>query len=202
MVGGDEELGDAFGSSSYETLDKIESYWDKLRRGRLVPQRFEVDPRGLAGALSHAFVLERVSEGSARFRISGFHLTDIAGTELRGVPISAIFTANAREELAEVIAAVFDDPSIVRLKIASPHALGKPPIKGCMLLLPLRSDVGEITRILGGIEMVSGFGVRPRKLEIVSQSRRGLTGYAREKAARSHQTPSNRPNLRLVVCNR
>ena len=32
-------------------LAKIEAYWTQIRRGRLVPARSEIDPRGLEGSL-------------------------------------------------------------------------------------------------------------------------------------------------------
>ena len=191
---------EAFESSSCGALDKIESYWGTVRRGRLVPQRIEIDPRGLNGVLAHAFVLERITQGLARFRISGSQLTEFAGTELRGVPISALFTADAHEELSDVVSAVFDDPSIVRLKVTSPAGFGRPALEGYMVLLPLRSDLGEISRVLGGFEMNGEFGRAQRRLAIDSQSRRGLTGFTGEDPI---PFPSNSKNRRpeLATCN-
>lgn len=168
----------AFESKSFAALGVIESYWDSVRKGRLVPNRFEVDPRGMSGALANAFILERISGGLARFRIAGSLITELAGSELRGVPISALFNGASRDELAEAIGAVFEDPSIVRLKVSSPAGIWRPSIEGHLVLLPLRSDLGDITRVLGGFEFSGDVGSAPRKLTIDAQSRRGLTGYA------------------------
>ncbi len=115
MTGIDENPGGtvvstAFESKSYASLKIIEGYWESVRKGRLVPNRFEVDPRGLSGALSNAFILERISGGLARFRIAGSLITETAGAELRGVPMSALFNGESRDELADAINAAFDDP--------------------------------------------------------------------------------------------
>ena len=202
-ISGGTVVSTAFESRSFAALGVIENYWDSVRKGRLVPNRFEVDPRGLSGALANAFVLERISGGLARFRIAGSLITEAAGSELRGVPISALFSAKSRDELADAINAVFEDPSIVRLKVSSPAGIGRPAIEGSLLLLPLRSDLGDITRILGGFEFDGDIGNAPRKLSIDAQARRGLTGFGgadvlsfsdpemerRRPAIRNYETP-------------
>ena len=233
MAGIDEFLGGsvvstAFESKSFASLKIIENYWESVRKGRLVPNRFEVDPRGLSGALSNAFILERISGGLARFRIAGSLITEAAGTELRGVPMSALFNGESRDELADAINAAFDDPSIIYLKVSSLASIGRPALEGNLVLLPLRSDLGDITRILGGFEFAGDVGSGPRKFNIDAQSRRGLTGYAgadvlqftedsreRRSPLRSIENPNlnalrakpnavangEGPKLRLVVCN-
>ena len=44
--------------------------------------------------------------------------------------------------------------------------------------MPLRSDLGDISRVLGGLSMNGPVGRVPRRLEINAQSRRSLVGYA------------------------
>ncbi len=234
MTGIDENPGGtvvstAFESKSYASLKIIESYWESVRKGRLVPNRFGVDPRGLSGALSNAFILERISGGLARFRIAGSLITEPAGAELRGVPMSALFNGESRDELADAINAAFDDPSIIRLKVSSAASIGRPAMDGNMILLPLRGDLGDIARILGGFEITGDLGSSPRKFRIDAQSRHGLTGYAgadvlqfsednreRRSPLKSIENPKHnamkarsnavanddRPKLSLVVCNR
>jgi hypothetical protein len=170
----------AFEENSTLALDKIETYWNSIRKGRLVPQRFEIDPHGLTGVLAHAFILERVSGGLARFRIAGSQLTELAGVELRGMPLSSLFTGDANDELSDAVSATFDDPALVRLKVCSPTGFGKPALNGHIVLLPLRSDLGDITRVLGGFEGQGELGHTPRKLSIENQSRQGLVGYSGE----------------------
>ena len=159
-----------------QSLLRIERYWGDVRGNRLVPSRAEIDPRGLAGSLSQAFVLERIAKGLARFRIAGSHVSDLMGLEVRGMPLSTVFLPEARLTLADALEAAFDDPSIIRFQLSAETGFGRPALTGHMVLLPLRSDLGEISRILGGIEMDGDLGRAPRRLRIEDQSRQGLTG--------------------------
>lgn len=201
-------------------INKIEQYWEKVRRKRVVPSRCDIDPRGLEGVLSHAFILERVSGGLARFRISGSHLNELTGLELRRMPISALFTPASRDAVTCALESVFDEPSMVRLTLRSPGGFGRTELKGHMTLLPLRSDLGDISRVLGGVSFEGRIGRTPRRLEIVEQSRKTLIGYSGEVAdpfaampaqpeisrplpAAPQKRPlrSERPHLRIVVSN-
>lgn len=166
------------GAQHDAALAKIEGYWTEVRRGRLVPSRSEIDPRGLSNVLGHAFILERVSTGLARVRIAGSHMTDILGLEARGLPLSAAFGAASRETLSDALEAVFDEPASVRFSLVSDAGFGRSELTGAMVLLPLRSDLGDITRVLGGLAMDGNIGRTPRRLEIIGQSRQTLIGYA------------------------
>lgn len=159
-------------------IDRVESYWNTIRGNRLVPSRCEIDPRGLDGVLGHAFILERITGGLARFRIAGSHLSDLTGLELRQMPISALFLPGSRDILSEALTAVFDEPAQVRMTISSPGSFGRDALTGELTLLPLRSDLGDVDRVLGGIVLDGRIGRTPRRMEILSQSRKSLTGYA------------------------
>lgn len=199
-------------------MDRIENYWNTVRGKRLVPSRCEIDPRGLDGVLRHAFILERISGGLARFRIAGSHLSDVSGLELRQMPLSVLFEPGSRELLSDALTAVFDDPSVVRMSIASPAGFGREALTGEVVLLPLRSDLGDIDRVLGGLVLDGSIGRTPRRIEITGQTRRSLTGFAgplHSEAERvpepptpaSRQTtpprrrPVSRGHLTLVVSN-
>ena len=47
---------------------------------------------------------------------------------------------------------------------------------GEMVVLPLRSDLGEVSPFLGGLSLEAEIGRTPRRLTIREQSRTGLTG--------------------------
>ena len=141
-----------------DPLRVTEAYWAALRQGKELPLRSAVDPRGLQTVLSHVFILERVAQGMARFRIAGSSLSGYAGVELRGLPISALFRLPARVELTEALEACFDRPAIVETKIdAHPIERGA-IIPGQMILLPMRCDQGQPTRALGALS----FDAKPR----------------------------------------
>lgn len=128
---------------------QLRAYWEGLRRGRDVPARSEIDPRGLESALEYAFILERVAPGMGRFRLSGMHLNDLMGMEVRGMPLTALFTPEGRKRIADATEAVFAGPAVAEIILTAEAGIGKPPMTARMLLLPMKSDMGDVTRILG-----------------------------------------------------
>jgi hypothetical protein len=69
-------------------IAELRAYWEALREGEMLPRRDRVDPRGIAGALEHSFLIERIAPGVARFRISGMVFNDLMGMDIRGMPMS------------------------------------------------------------------------------------------------------------------
>ncbi len=166
------------GAGVRPVLAQVEAYWEQVRGQRLVPNRVDIDPSGLEGNLKHLFILERIAKGLARFRIAGSHMTELMGLEVRGMPLSATFQPEARESLSGAVQSVFDDPAVVRLELNAEKGFGRAEIRGDMILMPLRSDLGEISRILGAVVMAGEIGRTPRRLGITGRFHRGLTGYA------------------------
>lgn len=162
----------------HPALIQVEGYWESLRGERLVPDRSEVDPRGLAGALEHAFVLERIAPGLARFRVAGMHLSDLMGLEVRGMPISAVFSPDSRPKLATALEATFQEPAQVRMQLRGEEGIGRTALGGELLILPLRSDGGDVTRALGCVVMDGKIGRQPRRLQITQMEHKTLVGYA------------------------
>ena len=165
-------------------MAQIESYWEGLRNGRIMPSRSEIDPRGIAGALDHAFILERVARGVARFRLAGMHLNDVMGMEVRGMPLTALILPESRDEMGEALATVFEEPAMVRLTLTSDSGLGRSPMDARMLLMPLRSDLGDVSRILGCFVAEGSVGRAPRRFSVTSQSRKSLIGFGNDGASR------------------
>ncbi len=152
----------------FPVINEVHAYWEALRNGRPLPLRSEIDPRGIERALENAFVLERIAPGMARFRLAGMHLNDLMGMEVRGMPLTAFFTPKAREDMTRVLEAVFSGPEIVELTLTAELGIGKPAIDGKLLILPLRSDLGDVTRALGCFATVGAVGRSPRRFDIVS----------------------------------
>ena len=147
-------------------LNQIEAYWDGLRDGRLLPARVEVDPRGISHALDHAFILERIAAGVARFRLAGSPLSDLMGMEVRGMPLSALIVAQERARIADAVEQVVRGPCIARLSLSAPAAAERGELHGALLLCPLLSDLGDVSRLLGALEISGSIGRQPRRLAI------------------------------------
>jgi len=134
-------------------LRVVEGYWASLREDGALPRRDQVHPRALSDVLPHVFILERVAPGVARFRVAGAQLMKLAGLDVRGVPISTFFHANGRKGLSTALEACFDGPAIVEATLIARSVKRGPEVRGHIILCPIMSDSGEVSRILGAVQM-------------------------------------------------
>lgn len=150
----------------YAPLAQIEGYWNALRGGRMLPLRSEIDPRGLKGVLEYCFVLERIAPGLARLRVAGSHLGDLMGMEVRGMPISSFLAGSARQEFGAMLEEVFETPATASILLSAETGFGRPPLNARMILLPVRSDLGDTSRVLGGLVTDGDIGRVPRRFGV------------------------------------
>ena len=211
----------------FQSISVVRAYWEALRAGRDVPYRSEIDPRGIETALEHTFVLERIAPRIARFRLAGVHLCDLMGMEVRGMPITAFFAPAARAEVEEVLARVFEGPETAELSLEGEVSQGRPHIEAKLLLLPMKSDLGDVSRALGCLVASGPVGRTPRRFQITAARVRSTrdaadlrpappsftapsrvtapvtAGFADSPApyspARPHGNRAERPYLRLVT---
>ncbi|WP_138464693.1 PAS domain-containing protein [Poseidonocella sp. HB161398] len=154
----------------HSALSQLEAYWHGLRNGRVVPNRSDVDPRGIDRALEFAFILERIAPGMARFRLAGMHLNDLMGMEVRGMPLTSFFVADARRQVSDALEHVFEEPSIARFTLLAERGIGKPQNEAQLLILPLKSDLGDVSRALGCLVYDGEIGRTPRRFSVTSMS--------------------------------
>lgn len=155
-------------------IQQAEAYWMALRSGTDIPFRSQIDPRGLDKVLEYAFILERVAPGIARFRLAGQHLCALVGMEVRGMPLTAMFTPAARGEISAALEHVFDTPAIAEVTLEGEKQSLRGACEARMILLPLKSDAGETTRILGVLIADGDFGRQPRRFDVTRTSLRDL----------------------------
>ena len=199
-----------------KNLPAFVAYWSSMRKGHAVPRRTDIDPRGIESLLENAFIAEKIAPGLARMRIAGTHLSDLMGMEVRGMPISAFIAPDQREKMSDILVELFDRPAIVKIDVRSPAGVGRRALKGTLLMLPLRSDLGDTTRALGCFLTDGLIGRTPRRFEIVGHSvetvgelptigasvktkpEPAFAEAAREFIPETPQHRSERPYLRLV----
>jgi hypothetical protein len=158
----------------FPALRDVEAYWNGLRNGRPVPARTDIDPRGMQSSLEFAFILERIAPGVARFRLAGMHLTDLMGMEVRGMPLTAMFVPESRAKISAAIEAVCDTPQITTLTLKGERGIGRGSLDAQLLLCPLKSDLGDVNRILGCLQSKGDIGRQPRRFESVETVSRPL----------------------------
>lgn len=199
-------------SEGYERdLAAFVAYWNSMRRGADVPLRTEIDPRGIEALLSNAFIAEKIAPGLARLRIAGAHLADIMGMEVRGMPLSALIDPADRDRLADALVDLFERPAQLRLDLTAQTGRGRgAKLTATMLVLPLRSDLGDVSRALGCLVTSGQITSAPQRFRIArcqvspietgTPARIARPGFAEEQTRLTAPArhASERPWLRLV----
>ena len=179
-------------------------YWTKMRQGGMVPRRADIDPRGIEPLLAEAFVAERIAPGLARLRIAGNHLTDLMGMEVRGMPLSSFILPEHRDGLADLLVDLFDAPALLDLELTSKGAGRGGALTGRMVLMPLRSDLGDVSRALGCLVTEGPLGREPHRFAITRSSVKPIAQAAAQQpgpevsADEAAPLAGERPYLRLV----
>ena len=181
-------------------LAAFEAYWASKASQGDIPRRSQIDPRGIEAFLSNAFVAERIAPGMARLRIAGMHLSDVMGMEVRAMPLSCLIAPADRDRFADALVEVFDRPAKLRVTLEAEGGLGRPALTGQMLLLPLRSDLGDISRGLGCLVTQGPIGRTPRRFRITGLELSPVLTQNGPASAPESGLPhrSERPYLRVV----
>ncbi|MGI3211059.1 PAS domain-containing protein [Roseovarius tibetensis] len=145
----------------------LHAHWGEARRGDDVPYRAHIDPRRIAPLLPNVFVAERIAPGVTRLRIAGMHLSELMGMEVRGMPLSSFIAPASREVFALHIVDLFDRPAVLRMDLQARSGPGQPRVRGTLVMLPLRSDLGDVSRALGCLVTTGPTGRTPCRFDIL-----------------------------------
>ena len=131
----------------FPALRTFGNYWNNLADGGVL-YRSDLDPREHSDALRSIVLMERISTGNARIRISGRYLCDVLQEDGRGLPYSLLFDGDSRSLALDILGQVFDTecPKTLWLGCAEGTWSGK------MTLYPLRDAYGVTNMVVAGIE--------------------------------------------------
>lgn len=147
----------------------VGAHWDSLRDGAVPPLRSQIRAAALGAHLDRVFLLQRIAPGHGRLRLSGGALNDILGMDLRGMPVSALFTGADRRDLAEALEDCWQRPSIVTITFQCNGS------RGHLTLWPMRSDLGDTSRALGCLSLDAATPAPLLRLHITRISHEPLT---------------------------
>ena len=85
------------------------AHWDERRGPRLAPERGDIDPGAIAGALGDTFIAAFNAPEQHPFRLAGTKLCALFGRELRGESFLRLWSARDRNRVAALAGAVADD---------------------------------------------------------------------------------------------
>ncbi len=149
-------------------FNNLFEHWSALREGGGVPNRCEIDPRVFPDALENTFIFERIAKGDFRARLAGMNLCDMMGMEVRGQSAASFMLSGERGRLQQVLEQILVRPAIGELVLEG-RDLGGASVTVNMILLPLRSDMGEVNRVIGCISYPQKPFTAPLRFAVKSQ---------------------------------
>lgn len=185
-------------------------YWHALRAGRHCPRRAEIDPRRINGDLGHLFILEDLGRENIRFRLAGSALVEAFWMELRGMPAHAIMAREGRAGLRGLVSRTLSMPGIGQARLM-PQA-NPAGSEWEIALLPLRSEQGDIDRVLGALRPLGAWTASmtdgPLAFTVAAMSVSPISGTnaehdrlvvgARPRSGTAPNMLSERPDLRAI----
>jgi hypothetical protein len=125
-------------------------YWNGLRGSRSAPDRKDIDPTRIRGALANTFILELNAEDEFDFRLAGSHLCSAYCRELKGRSFSRLWHARDRDAVETLIRAVTEDHAVALVTFQGMTGNGdKAGFE--TVLLPVRHNGTTRTRLLGAL---------------------------------------------------
>lgn len=144
----------------------LRAHWEALRDGHALPRRDQINPRLLAPALAHVFVIEQRGAGPVHFRIAGMAVNAVQGEDLTGAPFAALFEAVARTPVLDAVAAVLAGWRTVEMMLHSERGMLRPPLLARMTLLPLARPLPDRGQAIGCLETQGIVMPPPRRFRV------------------------------------
>ena len=138
-------------------------YWNGLRGSRSAPDRRDIDPTRIRGALSNTFILELNDVSQYDFRLAGSHICAAYARELKGRSFSRLWHERDRDAIDTLIRAVTEDHAVALVTYQGVTAINTKVVMEAVLL-PVRHNGTTSSRLLGAITAIDEpywFGVQP-----------------------------------------
>jgi hypothetical protein len=114
------------------------AYWDEKRAGARAPDRSEIEPGAVRELLGDIFVLSYDPTSGYPFRVAGTRVCALLGCDLKDRSFSALFAADGRREIEEIIAVVAEEMLAAVAGITATSEDGSPAHLE-LLLLPFNN---------------------------------------------------------------
>ena len=132
------------------TSQILYAYWNEVRRGRLAPRRFDIEPARVAAVLAETLILERVDADTYPFRLAGTRICEQFGAEFRGSNFLDLWSKDDRASLAQKLALLGEQGGVAVLDFEGRAGEGR-VAKFEAILLPLFHAQPTVDRFLGSI---------------------------------------------------
>lgn len=139
------------------------NYWNTLRGSRSAPDRRDIDPTRIRGALANTFILELNDRNEFDFRLAGSHICAAYARELKGRSFSRLWHLRDRDAMDTLVRAVTEDHAVALVTFTGSTSVNT-KVQIETILLPIRHNGTTGNRLLGAmtaIEEPYWFGVQP-----------------------------------------
>jgi hypothetical protein len=126
------------------------AYWDEKRRGARAPDRSEIEPGAVRDLLGDIFVLSYDATSGYPFRVAGTRVCALLGRDLKDRSFSALFDADSRREIEEIIAVVAEEMLAAVAGITATSQDGSPAHLE-LLLLPFSARAHAPLSLTGSL---------------------------------------------------
>jgi hypothetical protein len=125
-------------------------YWNSLRGSRSAPDRRDIDPTKIRGALANTFILELNDNREFDFRLAGSHICATYSRELKGRSFTRLWHPRDRDAMETLVRAVTEDHAVALITFQGSTAVNT-KVAVETILLPVRHNGSTQARILGAM---------------------------------------------------
>lgn len=126
------------------------AHWSDKRAKGIIPDRRDMDPAALRGALGDVFILGLDAGAGHPFRLAGTRLCSLFCRELRGTRFLDLWDERGREEIARLVALAAEE-AVGIVGAVSARAPHQASVELEMTLLPLRHHGQPQGRLIGSL---------------------------------------------------
>lgn len=155
-----------------QSTKTLYAYWNTLRGSRSAPDRRDIDPTKIRGALANTFILELNADNEFDFRLAGSQICSTYARELKGRSFTRLWHPRDRDAMATLVRAVTEDHAVALINFSGMTAIHT-KVAVETILLPVRHNGSTQSRLLGAMTAIDEpywLGVQP----VVEQRITGL----------------------------
>ncbi|MDR3420153.1 MAG: PAS domain-containing protein [Xanthobacteraceae bacterium] len=127
---------------------ELYAYWQERRGTRPAPERAEIEPGAIRGALSDAFILALDRNAGHPVRLAGTRVCALFDRELKGESFLALWGAGSKTIVGSLLEILADECTGTVAGVTAQNAGGE-PIDLELLLLPLGTRRRSFARTIG-----------------------------------------------------
>ncbi len=127
---------------------ELYAYWEERRGTRPAPERAEIEPGAIRGALSDAFMLALDPSAGHPVRLAGTRVCALFGHEIKGEAFLDLWALSSRPIVDGLLAILSDECTGTVAGVTAQNASGE-PIDLELLLLPLGTPRPRFARTIG-----------------------------------------------------